>query len=109
MFTDALKKTETKRALYSDLAWSGCVPNPDGDGRRRADDRGHLERHLPESVQERTETVLRRLEAKIIDLKTAREELGYDHDEIEERMAEVGQNETNLGEILLRNFERGVV
>jgi len=110
MFTDALKKTETKRALYSDGLERLCrhiltvmgVAAPQTIEVIWSD-------ILPESVQERTETVLRRLEAKIIDLKTAREELGYDHDEIEERMAEVGQGETNLGEILLRNFERGAM
>jgi hypothetical protein len=110
MFTDAIKKTKTKRLLYSEgleeisrrgLALMGMTP-PDVIEVVWDD-------VLPVNESEQMEAITQKLASKIIDLKTAQEELGYDPEEIAERKAELGEQDDNIGAMLMRNFERGGV
>lgn len=64
---------------------------------------------LPVNESEQMEAITQKLASKIIDLKTAQEELGYDPEEIAERKAELGEQDDNIGAMLMRNFERGGV
>jgi hypothetical protein len=108
MFTDALKKTATKRLLYAEGLEMICrrglemmsVTSPDEIAVVWDD-------VLPVNELEQTETITQKLAGDIIDLQTAQEELGYDPEEIARRKEETGANNTNIGEMLLRNFERG--
>lgn len=108
LYTDAIRKIDTKRLLYGEglemlslhglELMGGGVPDevaviwPDV---------------LPENDTETVTSLQSELASGVIDKQTYRELRGYDHEQIVARLAEQSANEDNLGDRLLRAFEAG--
>lgn len=108
LYADAIHKIGTKRLLYGEgleiLSKHGLelmnVTPPEEIAIIWPD-------IMPENELEISQRLTMELAAGVIDKQTYRELVGYDHDQIIERLAEQGANEDNLGARLLAAFEAG--
>ncbi len=108
MYLDALKKTETKRAIYSEgleavtrrtLELVGIEPPNEieiiwGDV-------------LPTDEDAHAQTLMAEVAAGLLDKQTFAEEMGRDWEQIQSRLAADKEGQEDLASVLLRNFERG--
>ena len=108
LYSDALAKVETKRLLYEEgfvsiiqrsLAVAG-LPVPETINTTWPD-------VLPEDAEAVSLALLQELAAGILDKQTYREIRGYDHEAIEQRIAQQSEGEDTLGQRLLASFEGG--
>lgn len=107
LFSDALKKTETKRLLYADgfertIRTAFAVARQEGPATVRTT----WPDVLPEDPNEVATALLKELEAEAIDMQTYRELRNYDHEQIEERLEAQRSAKTSLGDLVLSAFER---
>lgn len=108
MYTDAIRKTETKRELYEEgleTITQHCLelmgrPVPDEIEIVWPDP-------LPVNEYETAQAGLALLGANVIDKATLRESLNLDSEKIEERLAGEAATGDNIGTRLLAAFERG--
>jgi hypothetical protein len=108
LFTDAIRKTETKRLLYGEGLEQICrrglelanKPIPATINVQWSD-------ALPEDEASIVQSLQAELAAGVIDKQTYREIRDYNHEEIVERLQEEGAGEDNIGARLLSAFERG--
>jgi len=108
LYSDAIKKIETKRLLYGEGLEELSMHGLELQGIVLPDTIAVIwPEVLPEDDAEITQRLLSELEAGIIDKQTYREKVGYDHEQIIQRLAEQGTTEDNLGARLLSAFETG--
>lgn len=108
LYSDAIKKIETKRLLYGEGLESLSLRGLELQNAAMPDMVAVVwPEILPEDKTEVTQTLQSELAAGIIDKQTYRELRGYDHEQIVQRLAEQGASEDNLGARLLSAFETG--
>lgn len=108
LYSDAIKKIETKRLLYGEGLESLSLHGLELQDTAMPDMVAIIwSEILPEDKTEVTQTLQSELAAGIIDKQTYRELRGYDHEQIVQRLAEQGASEDNIGARLLSAFEAG--
>jgi hypothetical protein len=107
LFTDAIKRTATKRAMYGGgleqvnktalIIWGRPVPQSIGV---------EWDDVLPEDTVETADIGMKEVDAKLIDKQTYREQRGYNHLQIEERLKAQAEEEQAAAEVAGEQFAR---
>lgn len=107
LYQDALNKIKTKQRLYGDallelnrrlLVMAGLNPDPGDIIWKSA---------IPENGKEESEEYQMDIDMGILSKQSAATMKGYDWEQEQERMSEQETQNTNIGDLIMRNFERG--